>query len=58
MGIININYRIIFRFEYEVFAGPHLATCILFIYNLMTYPGLGSGIDPGMALEPFPSSIG
>jgi len=24
----------------------------------MTYPGLGTGIDIGLALKPFPSSIG
>ncbi len=35
---------------------PHLATCIfLFSYD---EPGLGVGIDPGMASTPLPSSIG
>ncbi len=34
----------------------HLATCIfLFFYN---EPELGVGIDPDMALTPFPSRIG
>jgi len=44
-------------FEKKYFIGvPHLATCIfLFVYN---EPELGVGIDPGMALTPFPSSIG
>jgi len=27
-------------------------------FQLLTEPGLGSGIDPEMALTPFPSSIG
>ncbi len=41
---------------FNIFFGvPHLATCIfLFFYN---EPGLGAGIDPGMILTPFPSSI-
>jgi hypothetical protein len=38
------------------FGVPNLATCIfLILYN---EPGLGSGIDPDMALTPHPSSIG
>ncbi len=40
---------------------PHLATCIFIIFNyfqLFNEPGLGAGINPGMALTPFPSSIG
>jgi hypothetical protein len=27
-------------------------------FQLLNEPGLGVGIDPGMALTPFPSSIG
>jgi len=27
-------------------------------FRLLNEPGLGAGIDPGMALTPFPSSIG
>jgi len=36
---------------------PHLATCIFFSFQLLNEPGLGAGIDPGMALTPLPSSI-
>jgi len=35
-----------------------LATCIFILFQLLYEPGLGAGIDPGMALKPFPSSIG
>jgi len=28
-----------------------------FLFQLLNEPGLGEGIDPGMALTPFPSSI-
>jgi len=30
---------------------------ISFFFQLLNEPGLGAGIDPGMALTPFPSSI-
>ncbi len=36
---------------------PHLATNIFLSFQLLNEPGLGEGIDPGMALPPFPSSI-
>ncbi len=36
---------------------PHLATYIFLSFQLLNEPGLGEGIDPGMALTPFPSSI-
>ena len=36
----------------------HLATFIFLSFYLLNEPGLGQGIDPGMALTPFPSSIG
>jgi len=46
----------VFYLKKKLFGVPHLATCIfLFFYN---EPELGVGIDPGMALTPFPSSIG
>ncbi len=32
--------------------------CAPFGYLLMNTPGLGAGIDPGMALTPYPSSNG
>ncbi len=35
----------------------HLATYIFFFQSL-NEPGLGAGINPGMALTPFSSSIG
>ena len=35
---------------------PHLATYIL--YPFMNKPGLGTRIDSGMALTPFPSNVG
>jgi hypothetical protein len=37
---------------------PHLATYIFFLFQLLNEPELGAGIDPGMALTPFTSSIG
>ena len=39
------------------FGVPHLATCI-FLSFLLIEPELGAGIDPGMALTPFPSRNG
>ncbi len=35
---------------------PHLATYIFLIFS-MNEPELGTGIDPGMAFNPFPYSI-
>jgi len=44
-------------FVYIFFFGvPHLATCIFLVFY--NEPELGVGIDPGMALTPFASSIG
>jgi len=39
------------------FGVPHLATYIFLSFQLLNEPGLGEGIDPGMALTPFTSSI-
>ncbi len=36
---------------------PHLATYIYFSYFSMNETELGTGIDPGMAFNSFPSSI-
>jgi len=36
---------------------PRLATYIFLSFQLLNEPGLGEGINPGMALTPFPSSI-
>jgi len=36
----------------------YLATYIFLPFQLLNVPELGAGIDPGMALTPFPSSIG
>ena len=47
----NSNLKNIF------FGVPHLATCI-FLSFLLIEPELGAGIDPGMALTPFPSRNG
>ncbi len=44
--------------EYYFFGVPHLATYIFFLFPLNNEPGLGPGINPGMALTPFPSGIG
>jgi len=42
--------------SFNFFGVPRLATCVFLIsYN---EPELGAEIDPGMALTPFPSSIG
>jgi len=41
-----------------VFDVSHLATYIFFVFQSISEPGLGARIDPGMALRPFPSSIG
>ncbi len=49
----NKRYHYLFC---NFFGVPHLAIYILF--PLINEPGLGAGIDPGMALTPFPSSIG
>jgi len=38
------------------FGVPHLATYIFLSVQLLNEPGLGEGINPGMALTPFPSS--
>jgi len=38
---------------YNFFGVPHLATCIFLFSN---EPELGEGIDPSMALNPFPSN--
>jgi len=36
---------------------PHLATYVYFLsIQLLNEPGLGAGINPGMALTPFPST--
>jgi len=40
-------------FKY-IFCVPHVTTCIFLFLN---EPKLGAGINPGMALTPFPSSI-
>ncbi len=47
---------LLFEFNpFLIFFGmPHLDTCIFFYIE----PELGSGINPGMALTPMPSSIG
>jgi len=45
----------IYFFKY-FFGVPHLATCIFLVFY--NEPELGVGIDHGMALTPFPSSIG
>jgi len=37
---------------------PHLPTFISFLFQLLNEPGLGAGIDPGMALTPFLTSNG
>jgi len=56
MFIVRLTY--VTRFKKYIFFGvPHLATCIFF-FQLLKQPGLGAEIDPGMALTPFPSSIG
>ncbi len=44
-------------FKMFFFVGlPHLATYIFLIFS-MNEPDLGAGIDPGMAFNPFQSSI-
>jgi hypothetical protein len=40
------------------FVVPHLAAYIFFSFLIIDEPELGAGIDPGMALTPFPSRIG
>jgi len=44
--------------KYYFFGVPHLATCIFLSFRLLNKPGLGAGINPGMALTPLPSRIG
>ncbi len=47
-------------FLLNIFVGvPHLATYIFFLsFQLLNEPELGAGIDAGMALTPYSSSIG
>ncbi len=55
--MINVLHFINQLFIYIYFFGvPHLATCIFLVFY--KEPELGVGIDLGMALTPFPSSIG
>jgi len=52
--ISNIyQYQIVFLIFFGV---PRLPTCIFLVFY--NEPELGVGINPGMALTPFPSSIG
>jgi len=39
------------------FGVPHLTTCFFLSFQLLNEPGLGVGIDPGMTLSPFTSSM-
>ncbi len=49
-----MNQCIVFKIFFGV---PHLATYIFLSFQLLNEPGLGKGIDHGIALTPFPSSI-
>ncbi len=52
-------FRIVLKQNLKIkfFDVPHLATNNCVSFQLLNEPGLGEGIDPGMALPPFPSSI-
>jgi len=48
----SINY-IFFKFWCAPFGNLYFLS-----FRLISYPGLGKGINPGIAIKPFPSSIG
>ncbi len=55
--MLGVNTGMHMCFLLCFFVVPHLATYILLSIQLLNEPGLGEGIDPGIALTPFPSSI-
>jgi hypothetical protein len=55
MRWLFLNPKLIVK--YYFFGAPHLATYIFISFQLLNEPGLGEGINPGMALTPFPSSV-
>jgi len=50
---------LVVKYKYEIFLFdvPYLATYIFLSFQLLNEPGFGEGINLGMALTPFPSSI-
>jgi len=45
-------------FKKNIFLVCPIWVLVFLSFYLLNEPGLGVGIDPGMALTPFPSSIG
>jgi len=57
-GVIRSASEILKMIFFKYFLVDPFGYLCLLSFHLLTQPGLGTGIDPGMSLKPFPSSIG